>query len=67
MEDGLPTWVCELMVSKSTIDEAISYVKKMEEEIQAAMVRRHGACCECMLSSTLRGLGEAGGCSGKSL
>lgn len=24
VEDGLPTWVCELMVSKPTIDEAIA-------------------------------------------
>lgn len=24
VEDGLPTWVCELMVTKPTIDEAIA-------------------------------------------
>ena len=35
--DGLPTWVCELMVTKPTVDEAIEYVKKMEAEIQEAM------------------------------
>lgn len=34
VEDGLPTWVCEMMVKKKTVDEAISYIKKMEEEIQ---------------------------------
>jgi carnosine synthase len=34
VEDGLPTWVCEMMVKKKSVDEAIDYVKKMEEEIQ---------------------------------
>jgi len=36
--DGLPTWICELMVTKSSVDEAIEYVKKVEEEIQKAIV-----------------------------
>lgn len=36
--DGLPTWICELMVTKSTVDEAIEFVKGVEEEIQKAMV-----------------------------
>lgn len=35
--DGLPTWVCELMVTRPSVDEAIEYVKKMEEEIQEIM------------------------------
>lgn len=37
VEDGLPTWVCELMVKKKTVDEAIAFVKKMEAEIQKVM------------------------------
>lgn len=37
-KDGLPTWVCELMVTRPTVDEAIEYVQKIEDEIQAAMV-----------------------------
>lgn len=38
MQDGLPTWVCELMVSRGNIHEAIEYVKQIEAEIQKAMV-----------------------------
>ena len=37
-KDGLPTWVCELMVTKPSVDDAIAFVKKMEEDIQAAIV-----------------------------
>lgn len=37
VSDGLPTWVCELMVQKPTVDEAIAFVKTMEEQIQQAM------------------------------
>ena len=37
VEDGLPTWVCELMVTKPDIHEAIEFVKAIEQEIQAAM------------------------------
>lgn len=33
-QDGLPSWVCELMVTRSTVDEAIEYVKSIEREIQ---------------------------------
>ena len=36
--DGLPTWVCELMVTRPSVDEAIEYVKGMESEIQKAIV-----------------------------
>jgi biotin carboxylase len=35
--DGLPTWVCELMVAKPTVDEAIAFVKGIEAEIQGAL------------------------------
>lgn len=37
VEDGLPTWVCELMVSKPSIDEAIQFIKTMEADIQKNM------------------------------
>jgi len=36
-QDGLPSWVCELMVTRPSVDEAIQYVKSIEEEIQQAM------------------------------
>jgi hypothetical protein len=38
VEDGLPTWLCELMVSRGNIHEAIQYVKQIEQEIQQALV-----------------------------
>ena len=38
VEDGLPTWLCELMVSRGNIHEAIEYVKQIEQEIQEALV-----------------------------
>ena len=37
VDDGLPTWVCEVMVTKPTVEEAISYVKQIEQEIQEVM------------------------------
>jgi carnosine synthase len=36
--DGLPTWICEFMVSRSNIHESIEYVKAIEQEVQKAMV-----------------------------
>lgn len=33
VEDGLPTWVCELMVVKPTVEEAIAFVKQIEAEL----------------------------------
>lgn len=33
VEDGLPTWVCELMVIKPTVDEAIEFIKQIETEL----------------------------------
>jgi hypothetical protein len=30
VEDGLPTWVCELMVVKPTVEEAITFIKDIE-------------------------------------
>jgi hypothetical protein len=31
--DGLPTWVCELMVVKPTVQEAIDFIKQIEESL----------------------------------
>ena len=31
--DGLPTWVCELMVEKPTVVEAIAFIKQVEESL----------------------------------
>lgn len=32
--DGMPTWVCELMVTKPNIDEAIDFVTKLVDELE---------------------------------
>ena len=37
-QDGLPTWICELMISCPTVDEAIERVKALEKEIQEKIV-----------------------------
>jgi carnosine synthase len=37
-KDGLPTWICELMITKPTVDEAIEFVKRIEADIQDNMV-----------------------------
>jgi hypothetical protein len=31
--DGLPTWVCELMVVKPTVVEAIDFIKAIEADM----------------------------------
>ena len=31
--DGMPTWVCELMVVKPTVEEAIDFVKAIESRL----------------------------------
>lgn len=36
--DGLPTWVCELMVVKPTVQEAIAFVKQIEESLTIPIV-----------------------------
>lgn len=33
VEDGMPTWVAELMVSKPTVEEAITFVQEIERSI----------------------------------
>mmetsp|Transcript_30006 Transcript_30006/g.71495 ORF Transcript_30006/g.71495 Transcript_30006/m.71495 type:complete len:603 (+) Transcript_30006:197-2005(+) len=37
VDDGMPTWVCEMMVEKETVEEAIEFVKEMERDIQAKL------------------------------
>jgi carnosine synthase len=37
-KNGLPTWVCELMVKGQSSSETIERIKKFEQEIQAAIV-----------------------------
>lgn len=33
--DGMPTWVCEFMVTKPTVEEAIEFVTQIEQSLQA--------------------------------
>lgn len=33
VEDGLPTWVCELMVVKPTVEEAIEFINAIEADL----------------------------------
>jgi hypothetical protein len=32
-DDGLPTWIGEMMFTKAPVEEAIEFVKQVEEEI----------------------------------
>jgi carnosine synthase len=32
--DGLPTWVCELIVAKPTIQEAIDFMQQIEQQLE---------------------------------
>ena len=32
-EDGLPTWLGEMMVAMSPVEEAIQWIKKVEEDL----------------------------------
>ena len=36
-EDGLPTWVCQVLVTKPTLAEAIQWVTEIEEDISRDM------------------------------
>jgi hypothetical protein len=38
VEDGLPTWVCELMCVKRSVHEAISFIKQLEQEMVLPIV-----------------------------
>jgi hypothetical protein len=31
--DGLPTWVCELIVAKPAVQEAIAFMQQIEQEL----------------------------------
>ena len=32
--DGMPTWVCEMMVTKDSVEEAIEYITDLEARIE---------------------------------
>ena len=36
--DGMPTWVAELMVTKPTVEEAIEFVKSIEQSLEIPIV-----------------------------
>ncbi len=36
--DGMPTWVCELMVVKSSVEEAITFVKAIDQALDIPIV-----------------------------
>ncbi len=38
VDDGLPTWVCELMVIKPTVQEAIDFIKSIEAQLNIPIV-----------------------------
>ena len=38
VEDGLPTWVCEVMVTKPTMQQAIDFVKGVETDIDDVII-----------------------------
>ena len=38
VEDGMPTWVAELMVEKPTVEEAIDFVQQIERETVVPVV-----------------------------
>lgn len=33
VHDGLPTWVCEIMVKKPTVQEAVEFIKDVEKSL----------------------------------
>ena len=33
MEDGMPSWVCEVCVTKPTVRQAIKTVKQIEQDL----------------------------------
>lgn len=37
-KDGLPTWIAEVMVTKSTVQEAIAFVEEVHRDILANVV-----------------------------
>lgn len=39
VKDGLPTWVCELMVVRPRVKDAIDWIKVMEEEINEQLYK----------------------------
>ncbi|CAG9461129.1 unnamed protein product [Pedinophyceae sp. YPF-701] len=39
-EEGMPTWVCEIMVSMPTVQEGIEFVKEVERELELPIVSK---------------------------
>lgn len=37
VEDGLPTWVAELMVERSPVEDAVEYIKELEQMMYSKM------------------------------
>ena len=38
VKDGLPTWICELMVSKPTVKEAIAFINSITASLDVPIV-----------------------------
>jgi carnosine synthase len=38
VEDGLPTWVCELMCVRPSVHEAIAFIKQVEQSMELPIV-----------------------------
>lgn len=38
-EDGMPTWMYEMMVAKPTVEEAITFIKGIEEAVHIPIAR----------------------------
>ena len=38
VEDGMPTWVAELMVQAPTVQQAIAFVQRIEESLDIVIV-----------------------------
>ena len=36
--DGMPTWVCEVMVVKPSVEEAIEFVKAIEAKLEIPII-----------------------------
>jgi adenylosuccinate synthase len=39
VEDGMPTWMYEMMVTKPTVEEAIEYIKSIEEAVEVPIAK----------------------------
>lgn len=37
VDDGLPTWVAEMMVERAPVEEAVKFIKELEQKMYAKM------------------------------